>query len=68
MEYRQGDEIEVVIDREGLGIDQGVGHLPDDTLVVVVGAGGRIGQSVQATVIAVQRTPLGASILAATKS
>ncbi|MDH7600536.1 MAG: hypothetical protein QHI38_00130 [Armatimonadota bacterium] len=68
MDYRQGDEIEVVIDREGLGVDQGVGHLPDNTLVVIVGAAGKVGQSVQATIVAVERTPLGASILANAKS
>jgi len=67
MDYRRGDEIEVVIDREGLGADEGIGHLPDDTMVVIFGAGGKVGTAVQATVVAVERTPLGASVLANAK-
>ena len=62
--YCRGDEIEVVIDRDGLGMDEGVGHLPDETMVVIVGAGGRIGEAVQATVVAVERTPLGPGLRA----
>ncbi|MCE5198595.1 MAG: hypothetical protein ABFD54_16535 [Armatimonadota bacterium] len=64
MFYSRGDEIEVVIDREGLGVDEGVGHLADETMVVIVGAGGRIGQAVQATVMAIQKTRLGPSLIA----
>lgn len=64
MVYRRGDEIEVVIDREGLGVDEGVGHLPDETMVVIVGAGGMVGQSVRATVVGIEKTALGASVLA----
>ena len=64
MNYRRGDEIEVVLDREGLGADQGVGHLPDETMVVVVGAGDKIGESVRATVIGIEQTSLGSSLLA----
>lgn len=68
MNYSCGDEIEVLIDREGLGMDEGVGHMPDDTVVVIVGAGGKIGESVRATVVSVARTPLGASLLANAKT
>jgi len=64
MDYSRGDEIEVIIDRDGLGQDAGVGHLPDDTMVVIVGAGGKIGESVRATVVHVERTMLGPSVLA----
>ena len=64
MNYRRGDEIEVLVDREGLGADQGVGHLPDETMVVVVGAGDKIGESVRATVIGIEQTSLGSSLLA----
>lgn len=67
MNYSRGDEIEVVVDREGLGMDQGIGHLPDETMVVVVGAGGRIGQAVHATVVAIEKTRLGQSVLANAK-
>ena len=62
-----GDEIEVVIDRDGLGVDEGIGHLPDETMVVIVGAGGKVGAAVQATVMWVEQTPLGASVLANAK-
>lgn len=62
--YRQGDEIEVTIDRDGLGVDEGVGHLPDETMVVIVGAGGRVGQSVRATVVNIATTALGHSVVA----
>ena len=64
MNYRRGDEIEVLVDREGLGADQGVGHLPDETMVVVVGVGDKIGESVRATVIGIEQTSLGSSLLA----
>jgi len=67
MDYCCGDEIEVVIDRDGLGLDEGIGHLPDETMVVIVGAGGKVGTAVQATVMGVERTPLGASVLANAK-
>ncbi|MGC8861796.1 MAG: hypothetical protein ACP5R5_03360 [Armatimonadota bacterium] len=67
MDYRRGDEIEVVIDRAGLGADEGIGHLPDETMVVIFGAGGKVGTAVQATIVGVQQTPLGASVLANAK-
>lgn len=68
MGYSPGDEIEVVVDREGLGPDQGIGHLPDDTMVVIVGAGTRVGESVRATVIGFEQMRLGASLLANAKN
>lgn len=64
MSYRFGDEIEVVIDRDGLGMDEGVGHLPDETMVIISGAGGKVGEAVRATVLALESTRLGSSILA----
>ncbi len=64
MNYDRGDEIEVVIDREGLGPDAGIGHLPDDTMVVIFGAGGMVGQPVRARVMQVAQTALGQSLLA----
>jgi len=67
MNYSCGDEIEIVVDRDGLGVDQGIGHLPDETMVIVVGAGGMIGQAVQATVVAIEKTRLGQSVLANAK-
>ena len=68
MGYSPGDEIEVVVDREGLGSDQGIGHLPDNTMVVIVGAGARVGESVQATVMGFEQMRLGVSVLANAKN
>lgn len=67
MNYRHGDEIEVVVDRQGLSVDHGIGHLPDDTMVVITGAGDRVGESVQATVMSIAQTPLGSSVMAYVK-
>lgn len=67
MGYNPGDVIEVVIDREGLSPGQGIGHLPDETMVVIVGAGARIGESVEATIIGFEQMRLGASVMANAK-
>ncbi len=64
MAYRYGEEIEVVIDREGLGMDEGIAHMPDETMVVVTGAGGKVGEMVRATVLTFELTPLGPSVRA----
>ncbi|MDO8682869.1 MAG: hypothetical protein Q7N50_05240 [Armatimonadota bacterium] len=67
MRYRSGDQITLPIDREGLGLDEGIGHLPDETMVVVVGAGARVGQSVDVVVTNVLQTSLGECLLASAK-
>ena len=64
MTYIPGDEIEVVIARDGLADDAGIGYLPDETMVVIVGGAGRVGESVHATIVGMERTPLGASLVA----
>jgi len=64
MEYLYGEEIEVRIDREGLGQNVGVAHLPDETMVVIAGAGGRVGESIHATIVGMEKTPIGLSFLA----
>lgn len=64
MGFRFGEQIQVIIDREGLGMDEGIAHLPDETMVVVAGAGGRVGEMVRATVLKVELTPLGPSVRA----
>lgn len=68
MGFRYGDEIEVVIDRKGLGSDQGIAHMPDETMVVITGAGDKVGQLVRAMVLNVELTPLGTSVLANIKA
>lgn len=64
MSYRYGEQIEVVIDRDGLGLDEGIAHMPDETMVVVTGAGGKVGEMVRATVLKMEHTPLGPSLRA----
>jgi len=65
--YRAGDEITIMVDREGLGVDEGIAHLPDDTMVVVVGAGARVGETVDAIVRGTVQTSLGDCLLASAK-
>ena len=67
MRYRTGDEISITVDREGLGLDEGIAHLPDETMVVVVGAGSCVGRSVDAVVTSVIQTSLGDCLLASAK-
>jgi len=64
MTYCRGDEIEVVITRDALADDAGIGYLPDETMVVIVGGAGRVGESIQATIVNMERTPLGSSLVA----
>ena len=64
MTYGKGEEIEVVIARDGLADDAGIGYLPDDTMVVIVGGAGRVGEAVQATILRREHTLLGSSIVA----
>lgn len=66
--YHTGDEIVVKIDRAGLRADEGIGHLPDETMVVIVGAGEEtVGQTVEAVVTGKLETSLGDSIIASAK-
>jgi len=65
--YQNGDEIIVKIDRQGLGVDEGIGHLPDETMVVIVGAGERVGETVEAVITGKLETSLGESLIASAK-
>ncbi|MDO8586657.1 MAG: hypothetical protein Q7T82_06410 [Armatimonadota bacterium] len=67
MRYRAGDAISIIVDREGLGMDEGIAHLPDETMVVVVGAGSSVGKTVDAVVTSVIQTSLGDCLLASAK-
>lgn len=67
MHYRSGDEISITVDREGLGLDEGIAHLPDETMVVVIGAGSKLGQTVDAVVTSILQTSLGDCLLASAK-
>ena len=67
MRYRAGDEITITVDREGLGVDEGIAHLPDETMVVVIGAGESVGQTLDAVVTQILQTSLGDCLLASAK-
>ena len=67
MRYRTGDEITITVDREGLGMGEGIAHLPDETMVVIVGAGSQVGETVDAVVTSVLQTSLGDCLLASAK-
>ena len=65
--YHNGDEIVVQIDRDGLGVDEGIAHLPDETMVVIVGAGKRVGDTIEAVITGKLETSLGESLMASAK-
>ena len=65
--YHNGDEIVVQIDRDGLGVDEGIAHLPDETMVVIVGAGQRVGETIEAVITGKLETSLGESLMASAK-
>ena len=67
MNYNSGDEIDVVIDRDSLADGAGIAHLPDDTMVVIVGAASRVGEPVHATIIGIEKMRLGTSVVASVK-
>lgn len=64
MTYGRGDEIDVVIARDGLADDAGIAYLPDQTMVVIVGGAGRVGESVHATIVKMEQTLAGSSLVA----
>ncbi len=61
-----GDEISVVVVREGKELHQGVGYLDDGTMVVVENARGRVGDTVSARVTSVLQTSAGRMIFTTT--
>jgi len=65
--YRVGDEITVTVDRVGLSEGEGIAHLPDETMVVIPGADGLVGKTIQAVITNVLQTSLGDSLMASLK-
>lgn len=59
-----GETVSLLIAREGKERGQGVGYLPDGTMVVVEGAHGRVGDTVRAEVTSVLQTNAGRMIFA----
>jgi uncharacterized protein YacL len=54
-----GEEFAIKITHEGREREQGVGYLPDGTMVVVENAKDRIGQEIQIIVTKIHQTPAG---------
>jgi len=59
---QSGEEVEVLITRRGEEPDQGVGHFPDGTMVVVEGAANAIGQPIRLIVTNALQTSAGRMI------
>ncbi|MBQ6173302.1 MAG: TRAM domain-containing protein [Clostridia bacterium] len=59
-----GETVSLLIAREGKERGQGVGYLPDGTMVVVEGAHARVGETVSAEVSSVLQTSAGRMIFA----
>lgn len=64
MTYCRGEEIDVVIARDALADDAGIAYLPDETMVLIVGGAGRVGESIHARIVNLEHTPLGSSLVA----
>lgn len=65
--YHRGDEIRVRVERAGIEPNEGIAHL-DETMVIVLGAGPRVGETVDAVVTNDIQTSLGNSLIAALKA
>lgn len=59
-----GDSFSITIERAGENPGQGVGHLPDGSMVVVESAASRIGETLEVTVTNVLQTPAGRLLFA----
>lgn len=58
----------VMVDREGLDPGEGIGHLPDETMVVIVGGASKVGEEIAVVVSNVLETSLGRSLMAYPKA
>ncbi|MBQ2662197.1 MAG: TRAM domain-containing protein [Clostridia bacterium] len=61
-----GEELEVIISKEGKEAHQGVAYLEDGTMIVVEGGSGRVGEKVNVVVTSVLQTSAGRMIFAKT--
>lgn len=59
-----GEEIDLLLEKEGSETDQAVGYLDDGTMVVVEGAAHRIGETVPVEIANVLRTSVGRLLFA----
>lgn len=65
--YQTGDEVALKIDRQGICNNDGIAHLPDETMVVILGAGAQVGETVEAIITGKLQTSLGDSLIASAK-
>ncbi len=63
-----GEEMRVVVIKEGKEMNQGIGYLDDGTMIVIEGARRRIGETLEVVVASVLQTNAGKMIFAAIKS
>ena len=68
MLFRPGEELLVEVEREGLDPGEGIGHLPDETMVVIVGGASKVGEQIEVVVSRILETSLGRSVMAYPKS
>ena len=59
-----GEELRVLITKDGKEANQGVAYLDDGTMIVVEGAKGRVGEEMTVTVTSVLQTAAGRMIFA----
>lgn len=62
--FRAGDRLHLKITEKGHNSDQGVGHLNDGTMVVVDGAGNKVGQDIDVDYVRFLQTSAGRMIFA----
>ena len=62
--FRPGEELLVEVEREGLDPGEGIGHLPDETMVVIVGGASKVGEQIEVVVSRILETSLGMSVMA----
>ncbi len=63
-QYHQGDKIKIRITEKGTSLNQGVGHLPDGTMVVVDNAASHIKHEVEIEILKIVQSPSGKIIFA----
>lgn len=66
--YHRGDVMNVCVERMGLEPEEGIAHLPDDTMVIVLGGGDRVGQKCDVVITSDIQTSLGDSLIASLKA
>ena len=64
MLFTPGEELVVEVEREGLDPGEGIGHLPDETMVVIVGGASKVGEQIEVIISRILETSLGNSVMA----